>query len=524
MKLLYLFIFLAFGMVAQASTPITVTNPSFEDAGVPFGEIDTLGWDSIYGLWTTDLDGGENLGDWTLNEGSVNMEGFGQDLGIVISPNTTYTVTYDFMLSWSGDEGGNNVTSTVTFYSRDVNGVRTDRGSISTSHPPEDYVWQLDNTASFTFYSGAPGVGEELGIWFSYSGIKPWAGFDYIRAESNVSGSLPPNPLFRKQPVPVTAASGSTVEFSVMAVNASSYAWKKQGSSQVLSTSATLILHNIAESNEGYYYCQATNSHGTTVSESARLLTNRLMGHWEFEGNLTDNIAGKNGNDVNDSGTPGTADYNTGIVGAQALELAADGFHIEIPDAGYFAFYPQSYTATFWIKTQAETGAVISNYNWDTGGWTLGAGTVAWSNLIGNNFGETISYNIEDVTPVLNDNEWHFVTGTYDSASKVFKLYVDGELAGTIAVSANQVPVTDELLIFGDNASVEDPYEGLLDDVKIYSYAMTPQQVATEYLAVKPSGEVCIDYPKYDVNGDCIVNMIDFAAFANNWLTDTIIP
>ena len=364
--IMFLVICLSFVSVAFGAS-IPVANGSFEDAGVPFGEIDTLGWDSIYGLWTDDLDGFPNPGDLTPNEGSVSMEGCGRDLGVTVSADTAYTVTYDFMLSYADEEGGNNVTSTVTFYTRDANGIRTDHGSVSNSHAPEAYTWRLDNIASFSFYSGAPGVGEELGIWLSYSGVNPWGGFDYIRLDS-AAATPPTTPLFRVPPAPVTAALGSNVQFSIMAVNADSYAWKKRGSPAVLSATTTLSLTGITLGDEGYYYCEATNTNGTTVSKSARLLTNRLMGHWGFEGNLNDSVEGKNGSYVDYSGTPGTAIYDTGIVGTQALDLIADPNHVEIPDPNDFAFYPQGITTTLWAKTTATNwAAMVSNYVWEKG-------------------------------------------------------------------------------------------------------------------------------------------------------------
>ena len=544
--ILVLLLCLGVGIAAEAAV-VTVVNPSFEDFGIPFDTGWATGWDSI-GIWSDDLDhdvineGSFGPGPSTLKAGGFGdgPSGCGQDLSVTIGPNTTYTVTYDFMLSYAGDEGGSDVTSTVTFYSKDGSGFKARRGSVDNTHPADvedEFDWVLNNTASFTFYGGTPGVGDELGIWLSYSGINPWAGYYNIRVDSAAAGPLPTFPLFRKQPESVTVAQGQTAEFSVMVVNVVSYAWKKEGSGSVLSTTDTLTISNVQDANEGYYYCEATNGNGTTESLRARLLTERLMGHWKFENDLDDELADNNGVYIDPCGITGTPSYASGIVdGGQAIVLSsADPNYVEIPDANDFEFYPQGYTVSCWIKTDVNSqnwGGLVSQYMWDAGeGWTLVSGAgVGWHGIIGLGGQIGPSKQLGDTygQKTINDGQWHFVVGTYDANTGTARLYVDGEPDGEVTgearlVSTLDVPVP---LMMGTYDYDEDVflYTGLLDDVKIYSYPRTGNDIAVEYTTVESGKSACVEYLQYDINGDCKVTMEDFAAFAEGWRSDNIIP
>ncbi|MBN1845384.1 MAG: hypothetical protein JW810_06840 [Sedimentisphaerales bacterium] len=82
-------------------------------------------------------------------------------------------------------------------------------------------------------------------------------------------------------------------------------------------------------------------------------------------------------------------------------------------------------------------------------------------------------------------DEWHHVCGTYDGAS--IRLYIDGveDSAGPVAyaggITTNSYPV-----YIGENAEETDRHwNGSLDDVRVYNYALTPGEVAE--LAFRPT-------------------------------------
>jgi len=75
----------------------------------------------------------------------------------------------------------------------------------------------------------------------------------------------------------------------------------------------------------------------------------------------------------------------------------------------------------------------------------------------------------------VNDGRWHHIAGTYDG-SKIC-LYVDGKL-DIASEAAGSIEVNDYDLLIGANAEKPDRnFKGSIDDVRIYSYALSAEEV-----------------------------------------------
>jgi hypothetical protein len=61
-----------------------------------------------------------------------------------------------------------------------------------------------------------------------------------------------------------------------------------------------------------------------------------------------------------------------------------------------------------------------------------------------------------------------------------------------------------------------------MDDIYIYNYARTADQVAKAYSHVH--GNFCMTKPLYDLTGDCRTTMADFAVFAAQWMQCGMYP
>ena len=103
---------------------------------------------------------------------------------------------------------------------------------------------------------------------------------------------------------------------------------------------------------------------------------------------------------------------------------------------------------------------------------------------------------------------WHHLAGTYDGND--LKLYCDGDLiatshyVGSIASSAYNVNI-------GRNSEWTDRfYEGLIDDVRIYNFALS----ADEILQL-----LCTRQINGDLDGNCKVDFRDLALLVSEWLT-----
>jgi hypothetical protein len=80
--------------------------------------------------------------------------------------------------------------------------------------------------------------------------------------------------------------------------------------------------------------------------------------------------------------------------------------------------------------------------------------------------------------------------------------------------------------IGGELATATFPTQGLVDDIRIYNYAVSATQVVDLYNEFAGPINVCAaDYGSHlDSNGDCKIDIVDFADFASSWLEDGCYP
>ena len=355
----------------------------------------------------------------------------------------------------------------------------------------------------------------------------------------------PPSPRIEMNPVSLTVSAGTAqAAFTVAGINITSYQWYKNGaplsanpSRYAGQNSPTLTVYDIQIDDEGFYHCEGDNSLNLpSASAAAQLLTKRLVGWWKLDGNLTDSVDTAVAGVVTHNGT--SVDPNYAAIGknGSALQLFGDaeGLVTFSNSADFFNFYPRGYTVSAWVnmpqKTTGAWGAYVCKQGTDPArGFILthqGAGQAV----------HTLrqSYNDLGSNTDVDDNNWHLVVGTYDAATKQGKVYVDGVLRNQ-ATSTGTPTGSPANLLFGAETltATSAPYSGLLDDVRIWSYAVDPVTVAMLYVDFNPGSEVCVENPVYDVAGpngfgaafrDCRVNLYDFAPFAETWLNCNIVP
>lgn len=122
----------------------------------------------------------------------------------------------------------------------------------------------------------------------------------------------------------------------------------------------------------------------------------------------------------------------------------------------------------------------------------------------------------------LPAGEWTYVAATLIGSTA--RLYINGEQAATGNITHNPIDYAPALHNYVGKSQWPDPYfNGVIDELKIYNYGLATYDVAQEYLAVA-GGSVCnkegAANMRFDKNGDCKVNLVDFAEFAADWLND----
>jgi hypothetical protein len=203
--------------------------------------------------------------------------------------------------------------------------------------------------------------------------------------------------------------------------------------------------------------------------------TGGLVGFWKL-----DDGSGHTAADSGDKGLDGTLVGDTswvdGIV-AGALAFDGDGDYVDLGKDPAFDITNQI-TVSAWIKVNAfenEWQTIIARGDsaWrlqrDQGNNTL---EFACSSLVvpGTRWGAIHG------TVDVNDGRWHHVAGTYDGSQ--ICLYVDGKL-DISSTASGTIKTNDQPVYIGENSEQSNRFwNGLIDDARIYSYALSADELA----------------------------------------------
>jgi hypothetical protein len=292
-----------------------------------------------------------------------------------------------------------------------------------------------------------------------------------------------------------------------------------------------LALTDVQLAKEGDYYCVVTNRIKSTTSNKGLVLTNRMMLHYTFESVTGTTIPDQSESKIDATlitptvgGNPSYSLVDGGLGLGKAIRLIGNadpnGAYITTNkkplELGINAGLPRS--VSVWAKPEAHNGGLF-----DCGAYVTGQefclraveGTV-------NRWRVQYSAMDRDTDVVPSLQNWiHFVL-VFDGVNS--QLYVNGQLAKDIngayinyASPLNTDNTNDFTLGRYQITALDAQYfVGLLDDFRLFNYALTAQEAANLYLAVK-GGIVCPAPMLYDLDGDCQVDLRDFAVFAAQW-------
>jgi len=203
--------------------------------------------------------------------------------------------------------------------------------------------------------------------------------------------------------------------------------------------------------------------------------TGSLAAHWKLDEGSGETVADSSGN-----GYGGVLVGDTAWVAGQdggALVFDGNEDFVEIADSNDLNIVNQI-TVAAWVKVDAfdnKWQAIVAKGDRS---WRLqrNAGNMglefACSGLLvpGNRWGSI--YGSVDV----NDGQWHHAVGVYDGEE--ISLYVDGKL-DVSAKAPGKIRVNDKAVMIGGNWDRRDRcWNGAIDDVRIYNYGMTAEEVA----------------------------------------------
>ena len=237
--------------------------------------------------------------------------------------------------------------------------------------------------------------------------------------------------------------------------------------------------------------CSVKDSDGNVVSKTISLKVNKQQTkgyvlHYTFDTcDATDSSA--NGYDGEIQGNPQCVD---GVSG-EALKL--DGLHDWIKVNDNISF--KDFTLSMWFKTSSnKIQGLFQNSDGHASGLP-GIGIVMWNSndleigyraVKGNGKCEIHAKDMD-----LADGNWHFLALVRNTSQDEGYLYIDGKLAGSCVD-----PDPDKIIPSQSYISIGKGYyysrgnmyfKGSLDDVRIYNYALSSDNISNIYQSVNPN-------------------------------------
>jgi hypothetical protein len=321
------------------------------------------------------------------------------------------------------------------------------------------------------------------------------------------AGKCPLRPVIVSQPQSTAVLVGNMASFSVGAVGSQplSYQWRLNSTNisaltNTTATNATLVLTNVQLSQSGNAYSVVvTNSAGSTNSSTAFLnvsvptcvsASTNLAGWWQGEGDAGDAALGNAGV------IQGGVTFSTGEVG-EAFNFDGVTGNIVVPASSTLNVgMNPGVTIEAWIKP-ASLASAEPLVEWNSANNNLGMHF--WIDVsVANSGGGPGSFlaNVVDTSGVnhfmaspgglFSTNSFAHVAFTYDHASGVGTFYCNG-----LAVLARPLGVLTPRTTYNLNlgyrpGSPSFPatyYGGLLDEVSVYSVALSSNQIQAIYTA-----------------------------------------
>src|SRR5690554_3367635 len=247
---------------------------------------------------------------------------------------------------------------------------------------------------------------------------------------------------------------------------------------------------------------------------SVTVAEKRVMAHWSFD-SLTENVF----SDITGNGydAVGSGDLfgitSDGVLG-NALECAGvanettfDSYDIKVPGS-IDDFYLSQFSIEAWVYPGEDLNNPGSFYNQKalfelltcgmessgiTGGYSLkinydGKPFLCWSSDPPGHWNEV------KADLVMQPNQWYHLVGTFGEDTA--KLYVNGQLAaatqhtGTYAPASNTARIACEIQSLNDSTSrTRQFFNGKIDEVKLYNYALGTEEITDAYNELKPVDE-----------------------------------
>ncbi|MFA5249046.1 MAG: LamG-like jellyroll fold domain-containing protein [Candidatus Paceibacterota bacterium] len=242
---------------------------------------------------------------------------------------------------------------------------------------------------------------------------------------------------------------------------------------------AGMVVVNMSGATEGARIAKSINF----ASSIQRIMATSLGGEWNFDGQNANDSSGNNNNGTA-SGAVATATtpYGNGAAGQYAMSFDGINDYVSVLHSASISL-SNTFTVSVWIKTNAAgrrilikepSGGGVTNYSLqlDSSGY-LGGGT--YDNLSHNS-------SFYNTAKAVNDGNWHHAVMVRDGVSKIY-IYVDSVMQSATDTTVGNTITNSGNFIIGNRNNVSSYFNGLIDEVRIYSAALPSSAIREQYVA-----------------------------------------
>ncbi len=145
-------------------------------------------------------------------------------------------------------------------------------------------------------------------------------------------------------------------------------------------------------------------------------------------------------------------------------------------------------TYSAWIKSTdvADAGIVGLSSNLSNDYYTSGGLYIISQNPVIRAYDNGVAYVSATGDNSIIAGVWYYLVGTYDPTDTKLRIYVNGVLKGvslTISTLGQGTALDENFVGKNSDSNIIWPFNGKIDDVKIYDYARSAAQIKSDYLA-----------------------------------------
>lgn len=261
-------------------------------------------------------------------------------------------------------------------------------------------------------------------------------------------------------------------------------------------------------------------------------LSQSLLGYWKLDEGTGTNATDSSGN-ANTLAMTGSPAWATGNIGPYDLDFSGTAQYLSVadPSSGVLDFADETdFSISGWFNRDTFTAdhTIVAKKT----DQTTNAGYVVWIDAST----DTVNFEISDGTDTYEADSttaftatgWHHFVAVWDDSNGAY-VYIDGGLNGSTTSSTSSIGDISNANAFriGAESDAGVPFDGKLDDIRIYGYALSADQVKKVYNTTSPTQPIdtsLVGHWTFDGTDIQGTTAIDRSSYGNNGTITGAVP